>query len=312
MSKAPINQTYGELREDLHLAGYSFERACQRLRKLLPDDNWKQCGDGFSNVDDFLKSLQLDQFAKVAEQRKEIAKLIKAARPEMSVRAIAGVVGGKKSAVHEALSGKRTKNSKKTNDNREALSTERTVGGAAAASLVKRREERKERDQEAAENTVAINGEGLITLRYGDFRTALRDLSGLDAIITDPPYGEQYLHLLRELAVFADHALKPDGVLAVLYGQTYLPAALAQLEGARPYRWTACYLTEGAGYVSHARKLQSNWKPLLIYGGGPRFVDVFRAGGDGAAKQLHPWGQNRHHLRPLREIHPRLELGGPR
>ena len=50
---APINQAYGELREDLHFTGYAFERGCHRLRKLLSDDSWKQCGGGFSNVDDF-------------------------------------------------------------------------------------------------------------------------------------------------------------------------------------------------------------------------------------------------------------------
>jgi phage N-6-adenine-methyltransferase len=85
---APINQAYGELCEDLHFTGYAFERGCHRLRKLLSDDSWKQCGRGFTDVDDFLNSLQLDQFAKITEERREIAKLIKTLRPEVSNRAI--------------------------------------------------------------------------------------------------------------------------------------------------------------------------------------------------------------------------------
>jgi N6-adenosine-specific RNA methylase IME4 len=84
----PINQAYGELKEDLHFTGYAFERGCHRLRQLLSDDSWKQCGGGFDNVDDFLGSLQLEQFAKIAEERREIAKLIKELRPELSTRAI--------------------------------------------------------------------------------------------------------------------------------------------------------------------------------------------------------------------------------
>jgi hypothetical protein len=67
--------------------------------------------------------------------------------------------------------------------------------------------------------------------------------------------------------------LKADGILAVLYGQTHLFDAGAMLAGFRPYRWTACYLTEGPGYVSHSAKVQSNWKPVFIYGGTERFGD---------------------------------------
>ena len=73
---------------------------------------------------------------------------------------------------------------------------------------------------------------------------------------------------------------------------TWLPEAMAQMTGFRPYRWTACYLTEGNGYVSHPRRVQSNWKPILVYGGGPRFGDVFRSNGDGEGKERHPWGQD--------------------
>jgi hypothetical protein len=86
---APINQTYGDLKEGLHVAGYTFERACHRLKKLLSDDSWKYCSPaGFTDVDKFLNSLQLERFAKVAEERAEIARLIKHLRPEVSVRAI--------------------------------------------------------------------------------------------------------------------------------------------------------------------------------------------------------------------------------
>jgi site-specific DNA-methyltransferase (adenine-specific) len=121
----------------------------------------------------------------------------------------------------------------------------------------------------------------------------LADLRDIDAIITDPPYGKEYLPLLRDLAALADRILKPNGIMAVLYGQTYLPEAFAQMTGFRPYRWTACYLTEGNAYVSHARKVHSNWKPVLIYGGSEhRFGDLFRATGNGPDKEHHEWGQN--------------------
>ena len=127
-------------------------------------------------------------------------------------------------------------------------------------------------------------------IRHGDFREVLADLQNVDAIITDPPYPAEFLPLLDDLAAWADKVLSDDGVLAVLIGQTHLPEVYRRLSGHRPYRWTACYLTEGPGYVSHPRRVQSGWKPLLVYGGGPRFGDVFRSSGDD--KRHHKWGQN--------------------
>ena len=80
----------------------------------------------------------------------------------------------------------------------------------------------------------------------------------------------------------------------VLVGGTYVNEVFRLLDtGGRPFRWPACYLTEGPSYVSHARRVHSNWKPLLVYGGGPRFADVIRAeGGDADAKNNHKWGQD--------------------
>lgn len=163
------------------------------------------------------------------------------------------------------------------------------------------RAERVIRDREAEQRRVnqarrEAAREGLpstVDPRPGDFREVLADLRGINAVITDPPYGFEHLPLLDDLAAWADKILAPDGVLAVLFGQTYLPEAYRRLDGHRPYRWTACYLTSGPGYVSHQRRVQSNWKPLLIYGGDSRFADVVRSEGlDAAAKENHRWGQD--------------------
>lgn len=81
--------------------------------------------------------------------------------------------------------------------------------------------------------------------------------------------------------------------LAVLIGETHLPDVFRLLDGHRPYRWTCCYLAEGRGYVSHPRRVHSHWKPLIVYGGGPRFGDVIRSeASDADAKNNHKWGQD--------------------
>ncbi|MGH3847535.1 MAG: DNA methyltransferase, partial [Pseudonocardiaceae bacterium] len=162
-----------------------------------------------------------------------------------------------------------------------------------AERIVRDRQAEQRRVAQARAQAAAEPTPTTVDIRHGDFRDVLADLTGIDAIITDPPYPAEFLPLLADLSAWADKVLTPDGVMAVLIGQTHLPEVYRLLDGHRPYRWTGCYLTPGNGYVSHPRKVQSSWKPLLVYGGGPRFADVIRSEGtDAGAKSLHKWGQD--------------------
>ena len=297
MNNESAAQIYGRVNEAVYFGSHAFERAFIHLKWLLTDDRWRECGH--NNINNFLSSLQSPEFKYLAQQRQQIARMIKELQPAAENTKIARIVGASETQIRRDTSTNvepAAKKSSKNNGDISPLSTNvepSSLSGAAAAKLVERREARKERDAQAAEQRPQIEGDGSFECRHGDFRAALADLADIDAIITDPPYGKDYLPLMRDLAAMADRVLKPDGIMAVLYGQTYLPEAMALMTGFRPYRWTACYLTEGNGYVSHARKVQSKWKPLLIYGSGDhRFDDLFRSTGDGAAKEHHHWGQN--------------------
>ncbi len=162
-----------------------------------------------------------------------------------------------------------------------------------ADRIVRDREAEAKRISKAKVDAEQRETKSTVDLRCGDFREVLADLENVDAIITDPPYPREFLPLLADLAAWADKVLTPNGVLAVLFGQTYLPEVYRLLDGHRPYRWTAAYLTPGSGYASMSARVQSNWKPVLIYGGGPRFTDTITATGtDASAKDLHVWGQD--------------------
>lgn len=162
-----------------------------------------------------------------------------------------------------------------------------------AERIVRDRAAESQRADQARQDAKASKIEIRCDIRLGDFREVLSDVKDVQAIITDPPYPKEFLPLLDDLAAFADRVLLPDGILAVLMGQTYLPEVYRRLEGGRSYRWTCCYLTSGAGYVSHSAKVQTNWKPLLLYGGGPRLTDMFRAeNADATSKANHKWGQD--------------------
>lgn len=162
-----------------------------------------------------------------------------------------------------------------------------------AERIIRDREAEQRRVTQAREDAANLPDKPRVDLRHGDFREVLADVNGVDAVITDPPYPREFLPLLADLAAWADKALTEDGILAVLFGQTYLPEVYRLLEGHRPYRWTMAYLTPGPSYASHVARVHSNWKPVLVYGGGPRFADIISAeGGDANAKNLHHWGQD--------------------
>lgn len=200
-----------------------------------------------------------------------------------------------KAAKTSGTSGRAVAQMKRISDQAPDLAAKVRAGTMALdrAERIIRDRESERKLTEKAKRESAEHPPTVVDIRHGDFRDVLADIQDVDAIITDPPYPREFLPLLSDLATWADKVLKPDGLLAVLMGQTHLPEVYRLLCGGRPYRWTACYLTPGAGYASKARRLQSNWKPLLIYGGGPRFVDVVKAEGTGAdARNNHKWGQD--------------------
>ena len=112
---------------------------------------------------------------------------------------------------------------------------ERVLGGesktiASAVQQIKRQLTEAE-EAEALETNLAKPIDEIITLHY----SAVSDLSGLvepasvDAIITNPPYGSESLSVFSDLAIFAAHALKPDGVMVVMNDGMLLPQVLEGL-----------------------------------------------------------------------------------
>jgi len=135
-------------------------------------------------------------------------------------------------------------------------------------------------------------------VRHGDLRTALDDVQGIDAIVTDPPYSEEYLSLYRVLSEKAQGWLKPGGLCAVMTGQSYLPQVFEALLDHLDYHWTLAYLTPGGQAVQvFPRKVNTFWKPIIICrngdGNSPEwFGDVARSDVNDNDKRFHDWGQS--------------------
>lgn len=155
-----------------------------------------------------------------------------------------------------------------------------------------RREEIRHQTRELP--PVGLNSTGSASIHCCDFRDLTVEPGSATLILTDPPYGAEYLPLWRDLGEFAFTALKDGGILVAYSGQTYLPQVMNALCEHLEYWWMiAVGHRHGKPVVWH-RRVMNAWKPVLIFTKGKPecdlFSDVIRLGTPGA-KEAHPWAQ---------------------
>jgi 16S rRNA G966 N2-methylase RsmD len=157
-----------------------------------------------------------------------------------------------------------------------------------------RQEQKEQRLKERAEAATKLDKP--FVLHCCDIRDAYQVVpaESVDLIITDPPYGRDYLPLYEELSKFASHALKEGGVCLVMTGQSYLPEVLSLLTKHLDYVWMlAYYLQPPAPFIKH-RNIANNWKPIVYLAKGQPFVgqvnDVIIS--KEPEKRDHEWQQN--------------------
>lgn len=117
----------------------------------------------------------------------------------------------------------------------------------------------------------------------------------IDAIITDPPYPQEYLPLWDDLAKLAKKVLKPSGLLVTYCGQIHLDTIVEKLSKELQYYWILTMLQPGATTKVFARNVLVGWKPILIFQKPPfkqinSFYDVFKS--EQREKDLHEWQQS--------------------
>lgn len=119
----------------------------------------------------------------------------------------------------------------------------------------------------------------------------------IDVIVTDPPYGKEYLDCYDDLAVASNYLLKPGASLLVMIGQSYLPDILKKLNGSLTYHWIVSYLTPGGQSAQlWTRKVNTFWKPVLWFVNGAYeggwVGDVTKSAVNDNDKRFHNWGQS--------------------
>jgi len=118
-------------------------------------------------------------------------------------------------------------------------------------------------------------------------------------ILTDPPYGKEYLPLWDDLGVFANRVLRPDGLLVAYSGQFYLPEVITSLGKSLQWWWLCGVAHKGSGNLTPlgqpVRKVINQFKPLLVFvpqnstGIDVVFRDLIE--GAGGEKEKHNWQQ---------------------
>lgn len=109
------------------------------------------------------------------------------------------------------------------------------------------------------------------------------------ACITDPPFGKKDLQAFSDLAEGCRSAAVP--LVAVISGQYCLPEVMARLCAHLTYRWLCCYMEGGVAHFVSQAAMNSNWKPILLFGGTATLnSDVFQSGGND--KRFHEWGKS--------------------
>lgn len=184
--------------------------------------------------------------------------------------------------------------------NREILQAvaDRIAQGETSIRAIVRRL-RQERRAERLERRAAQAAENAAprawTLLVGDMQVLGERIpaESVHAIITDPPYGREALPLYAALSRLAARVLVPGGLCLVMTGQAYLDEVIAALKQHLTYVWTLAYLTPGSSTQIWARRIKSNWKPVIYCVRGEltweHVDDVVRS--DGVAKDHHPWEQ---------------------
>jgi hypothetical protein len=203
--------------EGFHIAGYTFERACRRLEKLLEGDGWK-VGGRFTDVNQFLSNLRFDNLKASAESRKRIATRIKELQPKATNSQIARTLGVSDQTVRRDTStnveSKKGKPKKNSGGGGGGSTNVEPVSGAKAAAIVERKETSDARRAELKQEKIlpivdCPNANERCELILSSLEDAKIAAESIDCILADPPYPEEVI----------PEWLKPGGLLVAMCGQ---------------------------------------------------------------------------------------------
>lgn len=117
----------------------------------------------------------------------------------------------------------------------------------------------------------------------------------IDAIITDPPYGEQYIPLYKTLSELAFYSLKETAPCIVMTGHPHLAWIIDDMSLLLNYVWCHVWLMDSDKTAAvHGRRMWARWKPLLHFCKGQyghEWMDDLIKSEKAPAQEIHKWQQ---------------------
>ena len=151
-----------------------------------------------------------------------------------------------------------------------ALVTNRKRKSVTAAAQQIRQDEALKEEREARETNLALPLDDAVMLHAATVVGLHPEVKQetVDAIITHPPDTEEGLSMLRDLAHFADRALKPAGVMVVVGHAVLLPVMVERLRHDRLIWAMELDLLEPGLRVSSGppHRVALHRRPVLVYG----------------------------------------------
>jgi len=307
---------HGRLLESVHIAGYTWKRACDELDWMLDDNRWQQVGSGYTDINDFLGTIDLSEFRIAVDQRKGLSRKLKELEATNVATAMAlgvdeGTIRNDTRAEHSEST---TAETPVQADIPTAISEvseqawfQQDLDHADLAKANEKQAHRAQRDRQIANRRSELEAKAKAEIAAADdlpYEVVVADIevwrpAGVQAIITDPPYiTENAVELHRELADFAVDVLPEGGALVVMTWQPILPDVLDVMTiPGLVYRWAVCWkFGTSARTPERKPRVFDGWKPVLVFhkGSVPDDVtylyDVIES--PDASKEHHEWGQS--------------------
>lgn len=122
----------------------------------------------------------------------------------------------------------------------------------------------------------------------------IRDNS-VDLVLTDPPYGKEYLYLWEELSKGAKRVLKENGYCIAYSGKMFLPEVLAGISKHLRYKWCISLLHKQSNIAWGVRYFDE-WRPIIVLQNNDKNDSIKKVRHDviypsGSDKRFHIWGQ---------------------
>jgi len=182
-------------------------------------------------------------------------------------------------------------------------------GKSKITSLYKKfKSEEKRLEEKEKISEIKLTSEWPKVWPPGRFQDLAKDISNdsIDAIITDPPYAEEYTGEWEFLAGVAERILKPGGYLITYSGKIHLFEVGNILSSRLIFYWPFILLHTGQKALIKSRKINTAYKPILVFQKPPfkaknEFCEDVISG-SGREKFGHKWQQSEEELKEIMEI----------